>query len=51
MLDDEQGVALVAQIVHDADQPADIARMQSDTWLVHDKERVRRATRPDRSSD
>ena len=40
VLDDEQRVALVAQIVHDADQPADIARVQADARLVHDEERV-----------
>src|SRR5439155_11483247 len=40
VLDHEQRVAFVAQIVHDADEPADIAGVQADTWLVHDKQRI-----------
>ena len=40
VLDDEQRVAFVAQIVHHANQPADIARMQTDARFVHDEERV-----------
>ena len=40
MLDDEQRVAFVAQVVHHAHQPADVARMQADARLVHDEERV-----------
>ena len=40
MLDHEQRVAFVAQIVHDAHEPADIAWMQANGWFVHDKERV-----------
>ena len=40
MLDHEQRVAFVAQIVHDANEPADIARMQTDARLVHDEKRV-----------
>ena len=40
VLDDEQRVALVAQIVHHAHEPADIARMQADARLVHDEQRV-----------
>ena len=40
MLDDEQRVAFVAQIVHHAHQPPDVARMQSDARFVHDEERV-----------
>ena len=40
VLDDEQRVAFVAQIVHDAHQPADVARMEADARLVHDEERV-----------
>ena len=45
VLDDEQRVALVAQAVHHADEPADVARMQADAGFVEDEERVRRATR------
>ena len=40
VLDDEQRVALVAQVVHHADEPADVARMQADARLVEDEERV-----------
>ena len=40
VLDHEQRVALVAQVVHHADEPADIARMQADARLVQDEERV-----------
>ena len=36
----EQRVPLVAQIVHHAHEPADIARMQADAWFVHDEKRV-----------
>ena len=34
VLDHDQGVAGVAQTLHDADDPADIARMKSDGRLV-----------------
>src|SRR5205807_6254424 len=37
VLDHKQRVALVAQIMHDADEAADIAGVQADAWLVHDK--------------
>ena len=40
MLDHEERVPAIAQIVHDAHKPADIARMQTDARFVHDKERV-----------
>ena len=40
VLDHEQRVAFVAQIVHDANEPADIARMQPDARFVHDEKRV-----------
>ena len=40
MLDHQQGVAFVAQVVHDAHEPADIARMQTDARLVHNKKRI-----------
>ena len=40
VLDDEQSITFVAQIVHNAHQPADIARMQTHAWFVHDEERV-----------
>ena len=40
VLDHEQRVAFVAQIVHHAHEPADIARMQTDARFVHDEKRV-----------
>jgi hypothetical protein len=40
VLDDEQGVAFVAQAFHDADQAADVARVQADAGLVEDEEGV-----------
>ena len=40
VLDDEQRVAFVAQVVHHAHEPADVARMQTDARLVHDEKRV-----------
>ena len=40
MLDHQQGIALVAQIVHHANEPPDIARVQADARFVHDKEGV-----------
>ena len=40
VLDDEERVAFVAQVMHDANQAADIARMQADARLVHHEERV-----------
>jgi len=40
MLDDEKRVAVVAQIVHHAHEPAHVPRMQSDAGLVHHEKRV-----------
>ena len=40
VFDHEEGIAAVAQIVHDANEPADVARMQPDAWLVHHEKRV-----------
>ena len=40
MLDDEQGIARVAQPVEDADEPMDVARVQADAGFVEDVERV-----------
>ena len=40
MLDHEQSVPAVAQIVHHADEPANIARVETDARLVHDEKRV-----------
>ena len=40
MLNHQQRVAFVAQIMHDAHKLADVARVQSNARLVHDKERV-----------
>ena len=40
VLDHEQCVAFVAQVVHDADEPANVARMQTDARFVHDEKGV-----------
>src|SRR3954452_12289217 len=40
VFDDEKRVPFVAQVMHHPDKPADIARMETDAWLVHDKKRV-----------
>ena len=40
VLDYEQGIAFVAQVVHHAHEPPNVARMQSDAWFVHDEECV-----------
>ena len=40
MFDDEEGVALVAQVFHDADEPSHVARVQADARLVKDEQRV-----------
>src|SRR4051812_31288489 len=40
MLDHQERIALIPQVVHYAHQPADVARMQTDAWLVHDEQRV-----------
>ena len=40
VLDDEQRVAFVAQLLHHADEPAGVARMQADAWFIEDEERV-----------
>jgi hypothetical protein len=40
MLDHEQRVAFVPQVVHDPDEPADIAWMQTNRRFVHDEESV-----------
>src|SRR5262249_34615313 len=40
VLDDKQRVSFVAQIMHHAHQLPDIARVQSNAWFVHDKQRV-----------
>ena len=40
VLDDEHGVAAVAQALHHADELAHVARMQADARLIEDKERV-----------
>ena len=40
VLDHQQRVAFVAQVMHHAHEPADVARMQTDTRFVHDEERV-----------
>ena len=40
VLDDEHGVALIAQLAQDGDQPLVVARVQADRRLVEDVERV-----------
>ena len=40
VLDDEHGVAAIAQPLHHADELAHVARMQADARLVEDEERV-----------
>ena len=40
MLDNEHGVADIAQVFEYADQPRIVTRMQADTWLI---ENVKRA--------
>src|SRR5207302_5674649 len=40
VLDNQQRVAFVAQVMHHAQQLADIARVQSDARFIHDKERA-----------
>ena len=40
VLNYEQGIAAVAQIIHHSNKPADVARMQADTRLVHYEQRV-----------
>ena len=43
VLDDEHGVALVAELPQDGNQPQVVARVQADRRLVEHVERVRRA--------
>ncbi len=40
VFDHQQRVALVAQVMHHPNEPANIARMETDARLVHDEERV-----------
>ena len=40
VLDDDEGIPLVAQSAHDLEEFADITLMQADTRLIHHKERV-----------
>ena len=40
VLDDEEGVALVAEAVHDVDEASDVARVEADAGFVEDEERV-----------
>ena len=40
VLDDQQGVAFVAQVMHHTHQLADIARVQSNARFVHHEKRV-----------
>ncbi len=39
MLDDEDGVAQIAQAMQDVDQPLGIATMQSDGWFIQHVQR------------
>ena len=38
VLDDDEGVALVAEAVHDADEAVDVARVEADGGFVEDEE-------------
>ena len=40
VLDDDQGVSLIAEAVHDADEAVDVSRVQADGGLVEDEERA-----------
>ena len=40
VFDDEEGVSVVAQAAHDAEELSEVARVESDARFVHDKERV-----------
>ena len=40
VFDHEQCIAFIAQVVHYAHQPANIARMQTNTRFIHDEECV-----------
>jgi hypothetical protein len=40
VLDDEERVALVAQVFHHADEAADVALVEADARLVHDEEGI-----------
>ncbi len=40
VFDDDEGVALVAEAVHDADQGVDVTRMKADGGFVEDEEGV-----------
>jgi hypothetical protein len=38
VLDDNEGVALVAEAVHDADESVDVARVEADGGFVEDEQ-------------
>ena len=40
MFNHKERVAFVTQIVHHAHEPANIARMQANAWLVHHEQRI-----------
>ena len=40
VLDNKQGVAFVAQVMHDANESANVARMKSNTWFVHNEKGI-----------
>ena len=40
MFDNDQGVSLVAEAVHDADEAVDVAGVEADGGLVEDEERA-----------
>ena len=40
VLDNDQGVSLVAEAMHDADEAVDVSRVQADGGLVEDEERA-----------
>ncbi len=40
VFDDDEGVSLGSQCMHDIHEPSGVARVQTDSGFVHDKERV-----------
>jgi hypothetical protein len=40
VFDDEERVALVAEVAHDLDEPGSVARVETDAGFVEDEERV-----------
>jgi hypothetical protein len=40
VLDNEQRIAFVAQVMHYAHEPANVAGMQTNAWFIHDEEGI-----------